>query len=136
MPSDVHTSALQAQVTKTANFHGAAIPITEGTPRSGDAVSIIYSAASDPSLTNEVTFTIDVSSDGSTGWNTIVEFKPIVLTATAQAAEIFRKFETLESFFRISAVFAADITPSSSASSGTAAAPTITYSARMLCDYP
>lgn len=122
MPSDANL-VLQASVTKTATFNGAAFILPGGTPRRGLKARIIYSAAQQASGSGVWTFSIDVCYDGvPTVWNADFLAPVITLTASAQSGEIFIPF---------------DISPTSVANgtqirlsatlSGTPTTPTITY---------
>lgn len=109
---------LQASVTKTATFNGAGVNLPGGTPRRGLKARVIYSAATNVSGSNTVTFSVDVSPDNST-WFT-GEFQgvdtAVVLSTTAQSAEIYIPFETSQPYVRLTATF-----------SGAGSTPTITY---------
>lgn len=121
MPTDA-LQQLQAPVTKTATFNGAALTLPGGTPRRGLKARVIYSAAANASGANSVTFGLDVSRDGGSTWNTEFQADPIALSTTAQAGEIFIPFDispaTVASGtqIRLSATFA-----------GAGSTPTITY---------
>src|SRR6266550_1235963 len=92
MPSDANV-ALQASVTKTATFNGAALILPGGTPRRGLNARIIYSAAQQASGSGVWTFSIDFCYDGvPTTWNVDFVAPPITLTASAQSGEIFIPF--------------------------------------------
>ncbi len=93
MPTDA-LLALQASVTKTATFNGAALILPGGTPRRGLKARVIYSAATNASGSNSVTFSLDVSYDAASTWNTNL-FQAIVinLSTTAQSGEVFIPFE-------------------------------------------
>lgn len=85
--------ALQASVTKTATFNGAALILAGGTPRRGLVARVIYSAATAASGTDTITFSVDVSYDAGSTWN--ADFvAPAVgpLTTTALSGEIFIPF--------------------------------------------
>lgn len=109
---------LQASVTKTATFNGAAVNLPGGTPRRGLKARVIYSAASNASGANAVTFSVDVSPDNVT-WYT-GEFQgvdtAVNLSTTAQSGEIFIPFETSQPYVRLSATI-----------TGAGSTPTITY---------
>lgn len=85
--------ALQAQVTKTATFNGAALFLPGGTPRRGLKARVLYSAASNASGSNTVTFSVDVSHDGGTTYYSEFLADPITLSTTAQSGEIAIPFE-------------------------------------------
>jgi len=119
-----NNAILQASVTKTSTFNGAALDTGEGTPRRGIPVRVIYSAATNASGSNSVTFTVDVSADNST-WYTRVEFNPIALSTTAQSGELNATIETESRYIRLSAVFA-----------GAGSTPTITYQGDLTMSKP
>jgi hypothetical protein len=86
--------ALQASVTKTATFNGAALILPGGTPRRGLKARVLYSAATNASGANSVVFSIDVCYDGvPTAWNADFAGPAVVLSTTAQAGEIDIPFE-------------------------------------------
>jgi len=113
---------LQPQVTKTATFNGAGLQLVAGTPRRGLKARVIYSAASNASGSNTVVFSIDVSRDGGSTYNTEFQADPITLSTTAQSGELAIPFEVSPSnvangiWVRLSANFA-----------GAGTSPTITY---------
>ena len=80
--------ALQASVTKTATFTGGALTLPAGTPFRGDKVRVIYSAATNASGSNSVTFQIAVSKDGGSTFNVEAQADPIALSTTAQSGEL------------------------------------------------
>ncbi len=116
--------ALQASVTKTATFNGAALTLAGGTPRRGLVARVIYSAASNASGSNTVTFSVDVSYDaGSTWYSDFNEAsQAVALTTTAKSAEFFIPFAISPTSVangtqvRLTATF-----------SGAGSTPTITY---------
>ena len=132
MPTDALIQ-LQAQVTKTATFNGSAITLPGGTPRRGLKARVIYSAASNASGSNTALFTLDVSRDGGSTWNSEFYADPITLSTTAQSGEIFLPF---------------DVSPSSVGStngvqirlsvtiSGSGSTPTITYGGEIVLGRP
>lgn len=131
MPSDTNV-ALQASVTKTATFNGAALILPGGTPRRGLVARVEYSAANQASGSGVWTFSIDVCYDGvPTTWNSDFLAPPITLTTTAQSGEIFIPFS---------------ISPTSVANgtqirltatlSGSPTTPTITYSGQIVPGRP
>lgn len=85
--------ALQASVTKTAAFTGAALTLAGGTPRRGLKARVIYSAASVSASTGTVVFGIDVSYDGGSTWFTDFQAPTIALSTTAASGEVFIPFE-------------------------------------------
>src|SRR5258708_28513141 len=93
MPVDA-LLALQASVTKTATFKGAALILPGGTPRRGLKARVLYSAAQQASGSGVWTFSIDVCYDGvPTLWLSDFVAPPITLTASAQSGEIFIPFD-------------------------------------------
>lgn len=92
MPTDANV-ALQAQVTKTATFNSAALVLPAGgTPRRGLNVRVIYSAATNASGSNAVTFGIGVSRDNGSTFPIEFQADPINLSTTAQSGEIYIPF--------------------------------------------
>ena len=87
MPTDA-LIALQASVTKTATFSSAALTLAAGTPRWPLVARVIYSAATNASGANAVTFSINVSRDGGATFNPEFEADPINLSTTAQTGEL------------------------------------------------
>jgi hypothetical protein len=86
---------LQASVTKTATFNGSWVELPGGTPMRGLYAHVFYSAATNASGSNTVTFSIDISPDnGTTTYS--AEFsaadQAIALSTTAQAGEIVIPF--------------------------------------------
>lgn len=114
--------ALQASVTKTGTFNGAALTLAAGTPRRGLKARVLYSAATNASGSNSVVFSIDVSYDGGSTWNSDFLAPAVALSTTAQAAEVFIPFEVSPTSvangiqIRLTATF-----------SGAGSTPTITY---------
>lgn len=115
---------LQSSVTKTATFNGSALTLPGGTPRRGLKARVIYSAATNASGSNSVTFSLDVSYDGGSTWlSNLFQAPTINLSTTAQAAEIYIPFEISPTSVvngtqvRLTATFA-----------GAGSTPTITYS--------
>ena len=84
--------ALQASVTKTATFNGAALTLPGGTPRRGLNARVIYSAATNASGSNSVVFQIDVSYDAGSTWNGDFLAPAIALSTTTQTGEIHIPF--------------------------------------------
>ena len=91
MPSDANL-ALQPQVTKTATFTGPTLILASGTPRRGLNARVIYSAATNASGANAVTFALTVSKDGGVTFNTEFQTDPINLTTIAQGGELYMPF--------------------------------------------
>ena len=131
MPTDANL-VLQALVTKTATFNGAAIVLPGGTPRRGLNARILYSAANQASGSGVWTFSIDICYDGvPTVWNVDFLAPPITLTATAQSGEIFIPFS-------ISPTSVANGTQIrlSATLSGSPTTPTITYKGDLVAGRP
>jgi hypothetical protein len=135
MPTDALV-ALQASVTKTATFNGAALILPGGTPERGMVVRILYSAANQASGSGVWTFSVDVCYDGvPTLWNSdFLADPPITLTASAQAGEVFIPFRVIPTV--VSGVITAPQIRVSAILSGTPTTPTITYSADLMLDRP
>jgi hypothetical protein len=92
MPTDALVQ-LQPAVTKTATFNGSAVTLAAGTPRRGLNARVIYSAATAASGTDTITFSVDVSYDAGSTWNTSFSAPAVgPLTATALSGEIFIPF--------------------------------------------
>lgn len=115
--------ALQASVTKTGTFNGSALTLATGTPRRGLKARVIYSAATNASGSNSVTFSVDVSYDAGSTWiANLFQAQVINLSTTAQSGEIFIPFEISPTSvangtqIRLTATFA-----------GAGSTPTITY---------
>lgn len=84
--------ALQASVTKTATFNGAALTLAGGTPRRGLNARVIYSAGT-ATAADTVTFSVDVSYDGGSTWNSDFLAPPVTLaTSGAASGEIHIPF--------------------------------------------
>ena len=83
---------LQASVTKTATFNGAALTLAAGTPRRGLNARVIYSAASASQTGDTVTFSVDVSYDAGSTWNADFVAPAVALPTTATSGEIFIPF--------------------------------------------
>lgn len=122
MPTDALIQ-LQSSVTKTATFNGSAVTLATGTPRRGLKARVIYSAATNASGSNSVTFSVDVSYDAGSTWNSnLFQALVINLSTTAQSGEIFIPFEISPTSvangcqIRLTATF-----------SGAGSTPTITY---------
>ena len=119
---------LQASVTKTASFNGAWVSLKGLMGHRSAYAHVLYSAASNASGANTVTFSLDVSTDGGST-NYIGQFQAVdqavALTTTAKAGEISLPFSLLDPTLiagsnpsvRLVATF-----------SGAGTVPTITYS--------
>ena len=91
MPSDANI-VLQASVTKTSTFNGAGLTLPTGTPRRGLKARVIYSANSASQTGDTITFSIDVSTDGASTWNTQFQ-NQLAQPTTANSGELFIPFE-------------------------------------------
>ncbi len=129
MPVDALT-VLQASVTKTATFNGAAFTLPGGTPRRGLKARVIYSAASTSSGAGSVTFGIDVSYDAGSTWNTDFQSNAVTLSTTAATSEIAIPFEVSPT----SVANGIQIRLSVEAISGTGA--TVTYQGDLMLNRP
>lgn len=118
---------LQASVTKTATFSGAALILPGGTPRRGMVCRVLYSAATQVSGSGVFTFSVDVCYDGvPTLWNVdFVGYPAITLSTTAQAGEIYIPFSISPQM--VSGVITAPQIRLTATLSGTPTTPTITY---------
>jgi|SRR6185503_5520636 len=118
--------AVQASVTKTATFNGAGVNLPGGTPRRGFFIRVLYSAATNASGSNSVTFQVDVSADNSTFYAKTVDNEHVVnLSTTAQSGELFLPIETSDPYIRLTATFA-----------GAGSTPTITYQGDLVLGRP
>lgn len=120
--------ALQASVTKTATFNGATFDF--GTrPPFGMKVwcRVLYSAASNATSTNTVTFDIDGSTDNS-NWLQIGGARfgdQVTLSTTAQSGELFIPIEGFTRYVRLTCTIA-----------GAGTVPTITYQGDLVFGAP
>lgn len=126
MPVDA-LIALQASVTKTATFSGAALILQGGTPRYGLWCRVLYSAASQASGSGVWTFSVDVCYDGvPTTWRSdFVGDPPITLTASNQAGIIYIPFIVVPTV--VSSVITAPQIRLTATLTGSPVTPTITY---------
>lgn len=128
MPQDTNL-ALQASVTKTGTFNGSWVQIPGLTGHVGLYAHVFYSAATNASGSNSVTFSLDVSPDNGTT-TYAAEFSAadqvINLSTTAQSGELAIPFrlgglkgirDGSAPAIRLTATFA-----------GAGSTPTITYS--------
>lgn len=107
MPRDANL-ALQTSTTTTTTFNGAAVNIPGGTPRRGLKARVIYSAGTTTSGTITVTFSVDVSTNGttfSTGEFQGVDTAVVLNTTGGVAGELFIPFETSDPYVRVTATF-------------------------------
>ena len=125
MPADA-LLVLQTSTTSTATAHSSALTLPAGTPRRGLKGQFLYSAATNASGSNAVTFSIDVSHDGGSTFNLDFQSDPINLSTTAQSGEVFVPFE-------ISPTSVANGTQikASANFSGAGSTPTITWQAQI-----
>ncbi len=135
MPTDA-LIALQASVTKTATFNGAALILPGGTPRRGMWARVIYSAANQASGSGVWTFSVDVCYDGvPTTWRAdFLGDPPITLTTTAQAGELYIPFNVQPTV--VSGVITAPQIRLSATLSGSPTTPTVTYQADIVLVKP
>ena len=110
--------ALQASVTKTASFNSAGLDLLNGTPLDDVLFArVIYSAATNASGSNSVTFSIEHSDDNATFYTLTSGASDIInLSTTAQSGELFFPVVTRKRYIRLVATFA-----------GAGSTPTITY---------
>lgn len=122
---------LQSSTTSTATAHSAALTLAGGTPRRGLVARFLYSAATNASGSNSVTFSIDVSRDGGSTYNIEFQAPPIALSTTAQSGEISVPFS-------ISPTSVANGTKikASANFSGAGSTPTITWQADLALARP
>jgi hypothetical protein len=135
MPTDALV-ALQASVTKVATFNGAALILPGGTPERGMVVRVLYSAATNASGANSVTFSVDVCYDGvPTLWSSDFLADPIVtLSTTAQSGEQFIPIRIVPTV--VAGVITAPQIRVTATFAGAGSTPTITYSADLMLDRP
>jgi hypothetical protein len=134
MPTDALV-ALQASVTKTATFNGAALILAGGTPRRGLWARIVYSAATNASGSNAVTFSVDACYDGvPTTWFVDFVAPPINLSTTAQAGELYIPFNVQPTV--VSNVITAPQVRLTATFSGAGSTPTITYQGDIVLTKP
>lgn len=114
---------LQASVTKTATFQGTGVQLTGGTPRRGMAARVLYSAATNASGSNTVTFGVDISYDNSTWYSDFVAADhAVALSTTAQSGEITIPFSVKENAIAGSVWIRGVVTVT-----GAGVSPTVTY---------
>jgi hypothetical protein len=83
--------ALQAKVTKALTFNGAALTLAAGTPRWPLVARVIYSAATSTG-SDTLTFSVDVSYDAGSTWNSDFVAPAVAITSTAKSGELFIPF--------------------------------------------
>lgn len=134
MPTDA-LIALQASVTKVATFSGAALILAGGTPRRGMKARVIYSAATNASGSNSVTFSVDVCYDGvPTLWFPDFVAPTINLSTTVQTGEIFIPFDISPTV--VAGVITAPQIRLTATFAGAGSTPTITYFGDLLIARP
>lgn len=117
---------VQASVTKTGSFNSTALDTKVGTPAWGEVMRILYSAATNASGSNSVTFSVEHSDDNSTFYTVASGAADIInLSTTAQAGEIYIPFRTKKRYVRLVATFA-----------GAGSTPTITYQGDLVLAIP
>lgn len=117
MPADSNL-ALQASVTKTATFNGAAVDLKEGpAPHRTLWARVDYSAATNASGSNSVTFSIDHSENNSDWYaHSSGAADALALSTTAQAGTIYLPIATPKRYVRLTVTVA-----------GAGSTPTVTY---------
>ena len=106
MPNDANLT-LQAAVTKTATFNGTGLDLKTGTPRRGMKAHVYYTAATNASGSNTVTFSIDHSDDNATFYPLANQADtPIALSTSAQQGEVYVPFETSKRYVRLTVTIA------------------------------
>lgn len=129
MATDANT-VLQASVTKTATFNGAwlSMPGLSGAQGRTLYAHVLYSAASNASGSNTVTFSLDVTPDGGTT-TYAAEFnaadQALTLSTTAAAGEIAIPFSLLDKTLIAGATPQIRLTCTIA---GAGTSPTVTYS--------
>lgn len=128
--------SLQASVTKTATFNGAALILPGGTPAWGLVCRVIFSAATQASGSGVWTFSVDACYDGvPTTWRSdFVGDPPITLSTTAQAGEIYIPFRVRPTV--VSNVITAPQIRLTATLSGSPVTPTITYQGDLMESLP
>lgn len=118
---------VQASVTKTASFNSTGLTLTNGTPRRGFFVRVIYSAATNASGSNSVQWDVQTSPDSGSNWYTHSSGaeQAVALSTTAQSGEIFLPVETSDDDIRLALTV-----------SGAGSTPTVTYSADLVTARP
>jgi hypothetical protein len=133
MATDALMPVLQASVAKTATFQGAALDFLTRPPMGRNvAARVIYSAASNASRSNTVTFTVEGSVD-NVNWGTIGGARPVggspadvvTLTTTPQAGEVYVELASFTRDVRLVCTIA-----------GAGTSPTITYQGDIVLGMP
>ena len=119
-------SVLQATTTKAATFASTSFDLRTMTPAAGLIARVIYSAATNASGANGVTFSVEHSGDNS-AWSALASGAKdvLALSTTAQAGELFIPFITRQRYVRLVATFA-----------GAGATPSITYIGQIVLTQP
>ncbi len=133
MPTDALLQ-LQASVTKTATFNGAAQTLAGGTPRRGMKARVIYSAASNATGANAFTFSVDVSYDSGSTWLSDFVAPPVNLSTTAQSGEVFIPFDISPTV--VAGVITNPQIRLTATLSGAGTVPTITYGGELTVARP
>ena len=108
---------LQALTTKTATFQSTGLDLLKRAPRQGLHARVIFSAATNASGSNSVTFSIEESDDNATFYTVAsAAAKVINLNTVAQSGVIDIPFQTRRRYVRLVATFG-----------GAGSTPTITY---------
>ncbi len=127
MASDANL-VLQASATKTATFNGSWVTLRGLGGHRGLFAHVLYSAASNASGSNTVTFSLDVSPDGGTttySGEFVAADQVITLSTTAQSGELSLPFSLLTKNIKDGATPAVRLTATVA---GAGTSPTITYS--------
>ena len=126
---------LQPSVTKTATFSSSAQILQGGTPRWPLVARVVYSAASNATGANAVTFSVDVCYDGvPTTWNVDFVAPPINLSTTVQSGELFIPFSVSPTV--VNGVITAPQIRLTATFSGAGTVPTITYQGDLMLGRP
>jgi|SRR5690242_2535389 len=127
MVSDANLT-LQSAVTKTATFSGSWVPIPGVGGQRGLFAHVAYSAATNASGSNSVTFSLDVSPDnGSTVYSSELAGADQVLTLTT-SAQVGRLFFPIPLFDKVLLAGTSPAARLTCTIAGAGSTPTITYS--------
>ncbi len=126
MASDANL-ALQASVTKTATFNGAGVDLGAGPSTKFPLFAeVIYSAATNASGSNTVTFSVDHSDDNSTFYaHTSGAADAVSLSTTAQSGVVYIPIATRKRYVRLTVTV-----------SGAGSTPTVTYLGKIVASRP
>lgn len=84
---------LQTSTTSTSTTSGTPLTLPTGSPRYDVlACRFLYSAASNASGSNNIVFSLDVSRDGGSTFDTEFQAPPIALSTSAKAGELLIPF--------------------------------------------